>query len=806
MAADETIAGREGEIERLKRELAAYRVAAGQVGDHLREISRLNRKISRSRREKELLLATTAGPMRLIGPDFKMRWVNAALEQACGREAGDLEGEYCYRALPSEDCGTDRCLLQRVLAGSRPLGEEKVIRIDGRDRYYIVSASPFYNDQGALDGILEDFLDITDRKLAEDALRRSEELYRTFINAASDLVFVKDADFRYLMINETQRLFFNRPESEIVGRTDFDLMPPEAAENCRGTDREAVEKNRIVIAEEEVGGSIYEIRKFPLRLREGALGVGAFIRDITESKKAGTALKESEERYRLLVDGIRDSVYILDREWRHILVNDAAELFTGLSKAELLGKKLTELFPGVEETAFFQVFRRVMENREPETVTTEHSFVDRRKGWYEVNVYPVPEGILCISRDITERKRAERERLELERGVQRAQKLESLGVMAGGIAHDFNNILMVMLGNAELVLRELGPLSPARESLNDILTAGSAAAGLCQQMLSYTGKSSLAQSSIDLNSLIGDMGNLIRSSISRKAVLTLNPGDNLPPVEGDPSQIRQVVMNLLINASEALEEQSGYITLSTGLIDCGREELARSEIGGEAAPGRFLCLEVTDSGKGMDEATRRRIFEPFFSTKFTGRGLGLVSVLGIVRGHAGALLVESHPGRGSTFRVLLPVSAAGPAGGEEVAAPAAGWRGKGKVLLAEDEGMVRSVTGQMLRGFGLEVLEASDGKEALDLYRKHREDLGLVLLDLTMPGLDGGEVLREIRHIDPEAKVVICSGYSEDDLARRFDRLDPSGVLHKPYSLASLSGLLAGLLPPAGPGPYNSRD
>ncbi len=686
MADDETTAGREREIERLKRELAAYRVAAGQVGDQLREISRLNREIDRSRREKELLLATTSGPMRLIGPDFKMRWVNAALEQACGREAGEMEGEYCYQALPSEDCGTDRCLLKRVLAGGSPAGEEKVIRIDGRDRYYIVSASPFYNERGALDGILEDFLDITDRKLAEDALRRSEELYRTFIDAASDIVFVKDENFRYLMVNEAQRTFFNRPESEIVGRTDFDLMPPEAAENCRRTDREAVEKDRIVITEEEVGGRIYETRKFPLRLREGEVGVGAFIRDITE------------------------------------------------------------------------------------------------------------------------RKRAAAERRELERGVLRAQKLESLGVMAGGIAHDFNNILMVMLGNAELALRELGPLSPARESLNDILTAGSAAAELCRQMLAYTGKSSLARSLIDLNSLIGDMGNLIRSSISRKAVLTLNLGDNLSPIEGDPSQVRQVVMNLLINASEALEEQSGYITLSTGLVDCGRDELARSEIGGEAAPGRFLCLEVTDSGKGMDEETRRRIFEPFFSTKFTGRGLGLVSVLGIVRGHCGALLVESEPGRGSTFRALLPVLEGSPAPEAPAPGPAAGWRGRGTVLLAEDEEQVRSVTVGMLEGLGLRVLEAADGEEAAEIYRRRGPEIDLVLLDLTMPRLDGGEVFREIRRIDPGAKVVICSGYSEDDLARRFDRLAPAGILQKPYSLARLSGLLAGLLPPAGSGPDPALD
>ena len=238
--------------------------------------------------------------------------------------------------------------------------------------------------------------------------------------------------------------------------------------------------------------------------------------------------------------------------------------------------------------------------------------------------------------------------------MQQAQKLESLGVLAGGIAHDFNNLLMVVLGHAELALGGIPPMSPARGSLIEISTAAQRAADLCQQMLAYAGKASFALERVGLGDLVEEMADLLKTTISKKAILTLNLEKDLPPVEADPSQIRQIVMNLITNASEAIGDRSGVITVSVGATRCRREAPARDRTDDDIAPGLYVHLEVTDTGSGMDAETRARIFEPFFTTKFTGRGLGLAAVLGIVRAYKGALTVYSEPGKGTTFKVLFP--------------------------------------------------------------------------------------------------------------------------------------------------------
>jgi CheY-like chemotaxis protein len=262
-------------------------------------------------------------------------------------------------------------------------------------------------------------------------------------------------------------------------------------------------------------------------------------------------------------------------------------------------------------------------------------------------------------------------------------------------------------------------------------------------------------------------------------------------------------MNLLINASEALEEKSGYITVSTGAVFCGDEELKQTEFPEGLEPELYVFFEVVDTGTGMEEDTRRRLFEPFYSTKFTGRGLGLAAVLGIVRGHNGALKIESEPGKGTTFRVLFPAqsSEADPRAVASQATDAAGgidWQGEGTVLLAEDEETLRILGEQMLKRLGLKVMVAADGVEAVDLFRKYREKINLVLLDLTMPRLDGGEALDKIHRIDPAARVVIVSGHSEADLAERFAGRNLVGILQKPYSLVRLRALLIRLLPRRG--------
>ncbi|OGP28979.1 MAG: hypothetical protein A2Z26_04905 [Deltaproteobacteria bacterium RBG_16_66_15] len=413
---------------------------------------------------------------------------------------------------------------------------------------------------------------------------------------------------------------------------------------------------------------------------------------------------------------------------------------------------------------------------------------------------PIPGKPLMISTvwDVTEHKRAEEEQRKLDRKVQHAQRLESLGMLAGGIAHDFNNILMAVLGHAELAMVKLPPMSPARNALAEIITAARNAADLCRQMLTYSGRTSSALEKIDLRELVEEMSHLLKTAISKKALLNLNLDRDLIPIRGDPSQIRQILMNLIINASEAIGDRSGVITVAAGATRCDRDYLESTELGDAIPPGLYMHLEVADTGCGMDARTKARVFEPFFSTKFTGRGLGLAAVLGIVRAHKGALKVYSEPGKGTTFKILFPALTKE----QEVARPPessslANWRGKGTILLVDDEESLIALGGRMLEHLGFDVLTASDGREAVDLYRKRAGEIDLVLLDLTMPHMDGGEAFGELRRINPDVRVILSSGYSRDDVAGRFAGKNLAGVLQKPYTLAKLTESLSAVIPDA---------
>ena len=374
--------------------------------------------------------------------------------------------------------------------------------------------------------------------------------------------------------------------------------------------------------------------------------------------------------------------------------------------------------------------------------------------------------LLLSVTDITERKWAEEKRLQMERQMQQTQKLESLGVLAGGIAHDFNNLLTIILGNASLALDEMPSLSPARDSLKAIEATSLRAAELCRQMLAYSGKGRFVIENIRMNDLIGEMISLLKASISKKAILNLNLKEPLPPLRGDPSQIRQVLMNLVFNASEAIGEHGGVITISTGMMECSNEDISEIYLDDNLTEGLYVWLEVSDTGCGMDHETQRRIFEPFFTTKFTGRGLGLSAVLGIVRGHKGALKVYSEPGRGTTIKVLFPAAESDrplvPQSSSNI--QHSDWKGAGTVLLVDDEESVRNLGNRMLERLGFKVLIAVDGQQALETFRELHNEIVLVILDLTMPYMDGEETFRELRRIDQKVRVIMSSGYTESEI------------------------------------------
>jgi PAS domain S-box-containing protein len=390
-------------------------------------------------------------------------------------------------------------------------------------------------------------------------------------------------------------------------------------------------------------------------------------------------------------------------------------------------------------------------------------------------------------RDITARLKAEEEHRALERQMLHVQKLESLGVLAGGIAHDFNNLLVSVLGNAGLALAETDPTSPIRAQLTDIEVAAQRAAELTRQMLAYAGRGRFVVQRLNLSEVVDELVTLLRTVVARTADFDVRLAEGLPNVEADASQLRQVIMNLVTNAADAIEGTPGRIGITTGRLIATREYLSQNCIGQDLAPGEFVFAEVSDTGCGMDEKTLARIFDPFFTTKVTGRGLGLAAVLGIVRSHRGAIAVESSPGVGTRFRLLLPAVAVVDTNRRVAASATKALVSSGTVLIVDDDDGVRTVATLSLERAGFRVVTACDGEEGVALMQKRGREFDIVLLDMTMPRLSGAETLQIFKQMRPELPVVLMSGYTEPDVDSKFGADEIAGFLQKPFAPATLA-------------------
>lgn len=411
---------------------------------------------------------------------------------------------------------------------------------------------------------------------------------------------------------------------------------------------------------------------------------------------------------------------------------------------------------------------------------------------YDENRRPVL--LSTVARDITALKSAERGRLQSERNLLQAQKLESLGVLAGGIAHDFNNLLTVMLGNATLARLDVAPHSPAEGAIHQIELAALRAAELCRQMLAYSGRGHLSTQLVNLSKLVEETTHLLKVSISKKCVLAFDLAADLPPVKGDATQLNQITMNLVMNASDACGERGGHIRVRTGVMQADPAYLASTYLAPALDPGAYVYLEVEDDGAGIPAETLGRIFEPFFTTKFSGHGLGLSAVLGIARSHQGAIKVDTTVGRGTTFRLLLPAAAGIAPAEATIERTAEAWRGTGRILVVDDEDAVREIATRILDRYGFTTLTAVNGREAVDLFVREPAGFRAVLLDLSMPVMDGDETFREIHAINPAVPVVLMSGYNKTESAGRFAGRGLAGFLQKPFEAARLIETLRSVL------------
>jgi PAS domain S-box-containing protein len=498
-------------------------------------------------------------------------------------------------------------------------------------------------------------------------------------------------------------------------------------------------------------------------------------------RKRAQAGYDDEQLLSLILDTVDVGICVTDDRRRYLLVNPAYCRMYGYTAEELLGQDCLMVVPPDQRERVAATYQAALSGVAP-PAPAEWQVIRKDGERREVSVagaFLNPAGgerclVLAVT-DVTERKKAEEEQRRLEERYREAQKLESLGVLAGGVAHDFNNLLTAILGYASLAQQEAPAGAPAQGYLDQVLKAGRRAGELCQQLLAYAGRGAYVAGPVDLSRLVREIAALLAAPIPRQVSLSLRLAPDLPPVEGDAAQLRQVVLNLLLNAAEAVGAGPGGITVQTSLSRYDAARPGAAYLGAELRGGEYVALEVTDTGCGMDAATRRRIFEPFFTTKFMGRGLGMAAVLGIVRGHRGGISVASEPGRGTAVRVLFP-----PAAREHPPAPAA--RPGGLVLFVDDEVPIRELGEAVLGQAGYQVLLAADGPEALELFRRRHAELAAVVLDLTMPGLGGEEVLRQMRAESGRVPVLLSSGYSEQEAFERFGAGGPAGFLCKPYA------------------------
>jgi len=630
--------------------------------------------------------------------------------------------------------------------------------------------------------VSEQIASAIEARRAADALRHSEARLRVLVEQMPAVLWTTDTRLRFTTGVGSGLAALGLTANQLVGM--------EVSEYLGAAGAIAIEKHRQALAGDSTGfeydhdGRQYLVHVEPLRDTGGAIvGTVGIAVDITRERETDRALRESEARLRQVIDLVPHFIFAKDAEGRFVLANRAIAEAYGTTADRLIGRTDADFDSSEEEVRHFREDDlEVMRTGQPKRIAEER--VTDAAGhvrWLQTLKIPFTfsgtgrPAVLGVATDITDRR-------EAEEALRRAAKDESLTVLAGGVAHDFNNLLAAILGHASLALKSLPPGNAARRHVEKAASAVERAADLTRQMLAYSGRGHFVVRPTDFNALIRENLPLLEVALPKAVRLVTELEAALPPVDADVGQIQQVLMNLVINAAEAIGPGGGTVTVSTGLRRVGPSDSALWRASGQPLrPGAHVCLEVRDDGPGIDAATLERIFEPFFTTKFTGRGLGLAAVLGVVRGHRGALSVDSAPGRGTVFRLLFAPSEESGEGRHPRAQAGEATDNHLTLLLVDDEEIVREMVGEVLAAEGHQVLCAEDGERAIAIFRERWRDVDAVLLDLSMPGLSGEETYARLHSIDAGVRVILSSGYDRDEATRRFGSDQPFGFIQKPY-------------------------
>ncbi|WP_018294751.1 PAS domain S-box protein [Mariprofundus ferrooxydans] len=619
------------------------------------------------------------------------------------------------------------------------------------------------------------------------ASRQHESELAAMVEHSSDMIYAHDLGGTIITANTTCTRNFG---GDIIGRNINTIIVPEEAEKVRSMMAQKAEQGgstvyELTVMDSEGNRHILEINSNLILRNDKPIAVQGVARDITRRKQAEAMMTLLEQA----IHASDESIMILDAKGRIEFANPAAASLYKYPATELIGTSIARLRGGHEGDDTYRAIVSTITSGENWAGEMSFHPAGGLKTVIARRVSPIMDEMghvhhqICIDRDITAEKK-QNEQLE------HTQRLESLGILAGGIAHDFNNLLTAIMGNAAIAERKMDNSVSAKPYLARIEESSQRAADLCKQMLAYSGKGRFIVKPVNLSHLIEEMTRLMEVSIEKNIVIRYELNDQLPLIDADRAQIQQVILNLITNANEAIGEKRGMISFVTGTMHVDRAYLESTINNDTLSEGEYVYMEVSDNGCGMNAATMEKMFDPFFTTKFTGRGLGMSAMLGIIRGHHGAIRVYSEPGQGTTFKVLLPTSSCQRVPGQSPSGVDPDWQGRGTVLVVDDEATIREVATAMLEEMGFDTITATDGEEAVGLYRRHGQKIVLVLLDLTMPKMDGKACLAELLCINPDVKVILSSGYNEEETGEQFAFGILAGFIQKPYSPEALQQVI----------------
>jgi len=762
-----------------------------QEAENRRARKRAEESLKASEAELSALFAALTDVVLVLDRDGRYLKVAPTSPNLLYKPASELLGKTVQEVFPKETADFFLTHIRRALDEECMHTTDYSLVVDGREVWFDCSVSPMTKNSVVWIG-----RDVTDRNLAEKALTQSEARKAAILKSALDCVVTIDNEGRVLDINPAAERTFGYTCDQIVGKSMSELIIPphlrqrhqHGFEKYLATGHSTILGKRIEVFAMRSDGS-----QIPVELTITAIGelpkpiFTAFIRDLTERKRAEAErrqseqeLRKSEERYRVLVENAHDIIYEHDLEGRYTSSNKAGEQITGYSLEETLKLNIADIVAPEHLNNARQMISKKLAGQAITAYELEVIAKDGRRIAVEVNTSlvfkdGVPIGVQGIARDMTERK-------QLEERLRQSHKMEAIGQLAGGVAHDFNNLLTVIGGYSSILLAKLQPDSPHRTSIEEIKKASDRASGLTRQLLAFSRKQILQPKVLDLNTVVSDLDKMLRRLISEDIDLLTITDPHLAKVKADPGQIEQVILNLVVNAKDAMPE-GGKLTIETSNSVLSKDYARLHGI----PAGPYIMLAVSDTGCGMDAATRKRIFEPFFTTKTAGKGtgLGLATLYGIVNQSGGNVWVYSEVGHGTTFKIYLP-RADDSADTGELLRPKPTPHGTETVLLVEDEDQVRAILRQILENQGYHVLSASHGEEALAISQEPG-DIELMITDVVMPQMSGRELAERLALERPSLRVLYMSGYTDDAIVRHGLLDEKLHFIQKPFDSATVA-------------------